>query len=331
MLWILAVLAALAAVSSTALLLNPSFPWVHALVLQKEPGLAEDQSLSARTLVDSSGVHKGDAFPYVVEVWYDRNQVSEVDKVNLDKAVNLKPFEVRDVRETEFDLDARTRVYRREYEIQLIEGQVDYLHKFPTIVVQYKRKDSDGFTRTTVDPKPIFIASRLPDDSSGLELRPLQRQVEDPSQEYLPWILWALGGFVGVVGAGELAWRAIPQWREVGKQRKGQREGDALALGYRSLCAQTAAGAEPRRSLRQMERLLRIVLARKEKAAWLNKANPDQVPAKIRPSVLSLLEKGQKAYGLEQIEPQEAEQALKQLEEVLAFYFGGAEVRAWRS
>ncbi len=330
---ILAVLAALAAVASAFFLLSPAFLSSHELAL-RERGLREDEAILVKTRVERFGVQKGDAFPYVVEVWYNPHQVAEIDRPSLDKSVELKPFEVRDTKEREFDLDSRTRVYRREYEIQLIDGEVDHLYEIPTIVVRYKLKSSEGLLEKTVAPEPIFVASRLPPDVTSLELgygplRPIKGKVEDVSQKRLPWILWALGGLLAALGGADLAWRAIPQWKETAKRRKA--EVDVLSEAYRALYKNVALAAEPQHLLHQIDHILRMVLARKEKLDWLGDSDLDVVASEIRPSVLSLFEECQKAYRPDTAEQKDVEQALGQFEEILSFYFGEEEVKAWRS
>jgi hypothetical protein len=47
--------------------------------------------------------------------------------------------------------------------------------------------------------------------------------------------------------------------------------------------------------------------------------------------VFALLDRCQKAYSPVAAERQDAEAALRQLDEILAFYFGQAEVDAWRN
>lgn len=332
---ILAVLAALAVVASTFFLLSPAFLSSHELAL-REKGLREDEAILVKTRVGRFGVQKGDAFPYLLEVWYNPDQVSEIDRTSLDKSVDLKPFEVRDTKEREFDLDSRTRIYRREYEIQLIDGKVDYLYEIPTIVVRYKPKNLEGLSEKTVVPEPIFVASRLPPDVTDLELgygplRPIKEKVEDVSQKRLPWILWTLGGFLAVLGAADLAWRTIPQWKGMAKQRRKVEGVDVLSEAYRSLYENIALDVEPQRLFHQMDHILRIVLARKEKTDWLEEPDLDIVSSAIRPSVISLFEECQKAYRLEVVDQKEIEEALRQLEEILSFYFGEEEVEAWRS
>lgn len=326
--WALAALAGLCVVVSVVFLINPSFLRSHGLALKGE-GLLEGEAILVKTGTEAFGVHKGDAFPYFVEVRYNPDLVSGIDRTSLDKGLNLEPFEIRDVKETESDVDSGTRVYRREYEIQLISGEVEALYEFPSLVVRYRPVDSEGLFEKTVVPEAIFVVPRLPSDVEGLELRPLKGEVEDVSQKRLPWILWTLGGFLAALGAADLAWRTIPQWRELTQQRRKVESGDVLVQAYRSLCANVAMGSEPNRLLHQMDRILRIVLARKEKIDWLEEPDLASVAPGIKPAVMSLFEKVGENHAVV-VEHGDTEETLKLLEEILNFYFGEAEVGSWR-
>jgi hypothetical protein len=299
--------------------------------------LPEGQVILASAGPELQSVQKGDAFIYLVEVLYDPRQVSGVDRDSLDNNMNLEPFEIRDVKEAKFNLDTGTRVYQRQYEIQLINGEVEYLYEFPTIVVRYELKGADGFAETSVVPEPIYVTSRLPDDISDIvsnvelgynPLIPLEGEIEDGSQNRLPWILLVLGGFLAALAVTDLTLRVIPQWKEKAKQTREM--GDVLCQAYRSLHGNVAAGAKPKSLLHQMDHILRVVLAQEEKVGWLEEPNLDLFSSEIKPSVISLFEKCQKAYGTEDIKQEEVEEALKQLEEVLEFYFT-EEVEAWKS
>jgi hypothetical protein len=334
--WILTGLAALVAVALILFLPSHSFIQSHNSTAA-EKGLPKDQAILVGTKAERFGVQKGDAFLYLVEVLYNPGQVSEIDRASLDKNVNLEPFEIRDIKETEFDLDSRTRVYQRQYDIHLINGEVEHLYEFPTIVVRYKPKDVEGFADKAVVPEPIYVAPRLPDDVSNLEiigygsLRPLKAEIEDLSQNRLPWILWGLGGFLAALAVADLSLRVIPQWKEKTKPTRKIEMGDVLYQAYRSLHGNVAMGAKPKRLLHQMDHILRVVLAQKEKVGWLEEPNLDLVSSGIKPSVISLFEKCQKAYATEVIEQKEVEEALRQLEEILSFYLGEGEMAAWRS
>jgi hypothetical protein len=334
--WILTGLAALVTVALILLLPNQQDSSVGKAEVEQLP---KGQAILVNTRAERFGVQKGDAFLYLVEVLYNTGQVSEMDRVSLDKNVNLDPFEIRDIKETLFDLDSETCVYQRQYEIQLINGEVEYLYEFPTIVVRYKLKDAEGFEEKAIVPEPIYVASRLPDDVHDLinnpepgygSLRSLEGEIEVVSQNRLPWILWILGGFLMTLTVADLTLRVIPQWKEKAKQTRKIEMGDVLFQAYRSLHGNVAMGAKPKSLLHQMDHILRVVLARKEKVGWLEEPNLDLVPSGIKPSVISLFEKCQKAYGTEDTEQKEVEEALRQLGEILEFYFA-EEVEAWKS
>ena len=334
--WILTGLTALVAVVVILLLPNP-----HDLAVGKVKyeTLPKEQAILVKTRAERFGVQKGDVFLYLVEVLYDPGQVSHIDRASLDKNVNLEPFEIRGVKETESDLDPTTCLYQRQYEVQLINGDVEHLYEFPTLVVRYGLKDVQGFADEAVVPEPIYVASRLPGNVSNLidnlelgygPLRPLRGEIEDVSQNRLPWMLWVLGGCLAAVTVADLGFRVIPQRRDKAKPTVKIETGDVLYQAYRSLHGNVAMGAEPKALLHQMDHMLRIVLARKEKADWLEEPDFDKVSPRIRATVVSLSEKCQKAYRPEVVQQTEVEEALTQLGEILEFYLA-QEVEAWKS
>lgn len=333
--WILTILAALVTVAVILFITSQN---------ELSEGKAKVEQLPAGQAVlgnawpELQSVQKGDAFLYIIEVLYNPDQISEIDRESLDDNVDLSPFEIKSTRETEFNLDSGARVYQRRYEIQLISGETEYLYEFPTIVVRYQLKNNEGFADTSVTPEPIYVASRLPDDISGIisdlelgndPLKALKGEVEDAGQNRLPWIFWSLGGLLAILAVADLTLRVIPQWKEQKRQEIKKRMGDILCQAYRSLKENVAMGIRPQSAFHQMGHILRVVLAQKEKAAWLEEPNLDPVSEEIKPSVISLFEKCQKAYGTEDIKQKEVEEALRQLEEILEFYFTG-EMEVWK-
>ena len=326
------IVAAAALAAAAGIIIASSFFWLHGLALEQERGLSAGEAIAVKTRIETFGVRKGDAFPYFVEVWYNPDQVSEIDKANLGKSVHLEPFEIRDTKEREFDLSDRgTKVYQREYQIQLLNGGSDTVYKFPTLTVRYRLKDSSGFLNLPVKPQTIFVSSRLPSNVSGIELRPLKGKIRVLSQEYLTWILLILGGFLALLGVIDLSWRAIPQWREARERRKVGKGINVLSDAYRTLQANITKGVELKLLLHQIDHILRIVLAYKYHVDWLDGDGLDQVASDIRPTVVSLLEKCQKAYMPEPADPRDKEGALTQLEDILRFHFSKQEVEGWRS
>ena len=325
--WVLAALSAVCAIATVIFLINPSVLRSGDLSLETED-FVEGDAILIKTEAARLGVQKGDAFPYAVMVWYDPDLVSEVDRDSIDRGLNLAPFEIREVRETDSALDSGLRLYRREYDIQLIGGDVNTLYGFPSLVVRYKPVGSEGLYEKTILPEPIFVAARLPLDGEELELRPLKGEIEDASRKYLPWILWALGGSLAVLGAANLAWRTIPQWKAATQERKEVESGDVLVQAYGSLCRNVANDADSGRLLHQMDRILRIVLARKEGADWLEEPDLDSVAPDIRPAVVSLFQRlGDDHAALAELH--DVNEALRLLKGILHFYFGGAEVELW--
>ncbi|MFH1625226.1 MAG: hypothetical protein ABID54_08760 [Pseudomonadota bacterium] len=328
--WIVTVLVVSVTVASVFLLRAPSFLWPCELVPQTEAGLPEGETILVRTAAGDFGVRTGDVLSYLVEVLYNPVHVSEIDKTGLDKSVNLKPFDVKDIKKTEFDLDHDTRVYRIEYELQSIDTKVDTVYEFPAIVVQYKPHDGVTFVEETIVPESIYVAPRLPPDLSNLQLRPISGEIEDPSRKYPPPALWTLGGLIAVLGIAIVAPRDFLPWRKPTNQEGKIDSGNVLWQAYRSIYGNVAIGAEPRSLFHQMDHTLRIVLAQKEGFDWLEEADLNSVSSGIRPSVISLFEKCQEARGAEVIEQREVEEALRQMDDILKFYFG-EEMEAWRN
>jgi hypothetical protein len=334
--WILTGLAALVTVALILFLPNQDDLSVGQAKVEQLP---EGQAILSNAWSELQSVQKGDAFLYIIEVLYNPDQISEIDRDSLDNNVNLAPFEIRDTKETEFNLDSGARVYQRQYEIQLINGETEYLYEFPTIVVRYKLKGVEGFAETSVVPEPVYVTSRLPSDMSSVinslkagndsPLRPMEGTTEDASRNRLPWIFWSLGGFLIIMTVADFTLRVVPQRREQERQAKVAKMSQVLYQACSSLKQNVSSGAEPRAFFHQMEHILRILLAQKEKAGWLEELNLDLVPDGIRPSVISLFDRCQKAYWAEEISPKEVSEALEELGKILNYYFAG-EAEAWR-
>jgi hypothetical protein len=324
------ILVSLAAIVAAGVWALPSFLSLRQVTFEKERLATEAKPIAVRTRVDGFGVRKGDAFPYRVEVQYNFESISEIDKTSLDKSINFKPFEVRGVAEREYDLDSQTRAYARDYQIQLIDGKTDTLYKFPTILIRYKLKESGGYEEKTTIPAPVFVSSRLPSDVSGLDLKPIQAGIEDAGRSNLHWILFTLGGFLAILALADLAWRAVPQWRAAASERRRAEGVDVLSEAYRSLHATIARGAEPGRLLHQVDHILRVVLARKENVGWMDEPDFDRVSPGIKAEVLSLYSACQEAGGNRSLEPQKAQEGAEQIEKILKFYCGEEALRAWK-
>jgi hypothetical protein len=297
--------------------------------------LPESQAVMIKTRAERFGVQLGDVFGYTVEILYDRRQVSDIDKVGFGKSINLQPFETRNITEKEYDVDSRTRVYQRQYELQLLDGEVNYLYKFRGILVNYTFNGVKGYVGDLIEPEPIYVASRLPEDISNLELsygplRPLKGDIKDTDQNPVVWVLCGSGGFLAFLGVGNLSWLAL-------KRRKKQQKPNIIDINnvfyqaYKSLQGNISAGCESRVLFHQMDHILRSILAKKENTGWLEEPNLDLISPEVKPKVILLFEKCQAAYiaGASR-EQKEVEEALKLLEDILVFYFA-EEVMAWKS
>jgi hypothetical protein len=141
---------AVAVIASVAFFITFSPNRSGELTFENELALSKGKTVQARTRAGDQGVQKGDLSSYFLEVWYDPGQVSEFDKANLDKSVNLNPFEIRNIKEQENNLDGVTRLYQREYTLQLVTGEAGQLYEFPEITIHYKPKGSAGLLTTSV-------------------------------------------------------------------------------------------------------------------------------------------------------------------------------------
>lgn len=333
--WVLAIVAVLILTIASILVL--SRPTDLRVGKAKMDLLPAGQPILVDSRAERVGVQKGDAFSYIVDVLYDPEQVDEIDASSLDRNVNLEPFEVRRVEETEFSLDSGTRVFRREYELQLINGAVDHLYEFPTLVVRYTLKGPrQGFAEKAGVPEPIYVASRLPADVDEMDLgygpiRPLKGEIVDPNQRRLPWVLGGLGGLLAVLAITDLIFRVVPRSKETAGGGAMVECNDVLVQAYRSLCSNAATSSDAKGVLHQIDHILRIVLAREEKVQWLEDPDPSQVSLGARPTVVALWHRCQNSHGPQPSPEAEIGEALRQLDEILVFYYGEGELAAWRS
>jgi hypothetical protein len=327
-------------VALAALVVVALFAFVTvSLVLQASPivmagkgkGLGKGLMISGQAGAGEFGVRKGDTFPFLLEVLYDSTRIAGIDRASLDKSVDLNPFEVRGYQETESAMDSTTRIYRRVYTLQLIDGKFDQSYELPTIVVRYQLKNSNGFAEKAVVPDPILVVSRLPAEISDLELRLITDKVVDPSRDRFIWALWILGGLIFVGGAADLTWRVLPQWKARAKRQMRMEDGEVVVQAYRSLLLNMERKGDPKAIIHQMDHFLRVVLAQKEQTGWLEEPELAKISGEIRPVVIALFEKCQRAYRADEIEAEDVDQMAAQLDEVLKFYFGAGEVGAWRN
>lgn len=324
-------LLALAAIVLIAVLLGPSLPpraWAVGV-----PQWKSQEPISVTTRTDRRTVLKGDAFSYSVEVWYDTDAVADIDRASLGKAINLAPFEVRNIEEKEFSPGPKLRLYRREYELQMIQGKVGRMYEFPSIVVRYRPQGSAGLLSVAATPQPVFVASRFPADTGelDLELNPIAPAVVDLGQGRVPWLLWALGALLASTATADLVRRVVPQRKGCRNPRDTKSEGGLLADGYRSLLARIASGVEPQRVLYQVDHLLRAVLASKDQLDWLEDPSAATLSPEVKDVAVQLFERCEKACRPESITQEEVQQALGELEAILRYFCGEREVEAWQS
>ena len=241
LLWIVAGIVAVAVI--VLMLVLPDTNSVGSIPTRAEP-LPDGKNILASAWPEKQGVQKGDAFYYVVEVVYDINFASGIDKVSLDENVNLNPFEVKSISERSFKLDSQTRVYQRLFLVQMVSGNVERMYDFPSIVVKYKLKESNGFAETPAIPESVYVAPRLPSSGaliiSGLNdgthsLQPVEGNIQKVGVNIISLVLWIVGGLLLVFMVLALVYRVIPQWKENEKDKEAKQMSADLKESYSSL------------------------------------------------------------------------------------------------
>jgi hypothetical protein len=326
--WILTGSVALIAITLLMLWLSAFFFWSPETAPLKNNQLLSRDNIVIETTSQNFGVQKGDAFPYCIKVTYNSFSITEIDRDNLKKSINLRPFEIRSTKEANFNLDKQMKVYQIEYELQVIDPIVDRVYQFPTILLQYKPNGYTQYARISAVPAPIYVAARLPNDTSDLEIRLPKGTVQDPSSKYATLVLFSLGGLLGIMGITKLFWQRIPGKKRSLEQGTKISNDRAISQGYRSLCENISRDVEPRRLLHQIDHILRLLLVQKENIGWLQEINIESISPTIRESVASLFQECQEAFGSDSTTKKEAEVAQIHLREILIFYFG-EEVETW--
>jgi hypothetical protein len=323
------ILVALTAAIAAAAFLIPSILSMSQVRPEPDPGLEIGEAIDVLLDVDDGVIGKGDDFRYSIQIQYNQELISELDKTSLDESVSFRPFEIRSMQEREYAIPPYTRVFERTYHLQLIDGSVNQLYQFPTIMVRYKSSESGEFREKAVDARPVYVASRLPTDATGLEPRPFRGRIEDASRADIPRVLLALGAFLALAALTDLAWRAIPGWRAAKDQRRKVEGVDVISEAYRRLMSGLADGVEPDRSLHQAEHILRVVLARRESVAWLEEPDLQKLPEAVRQDVAEVFE----LSGAVDDDPAatgiRAREASTCLRRVLAHYWGDGEIESW--
>lgn len=291
---------------------------------------------------EHNSVQLGDAFKYILEVLYDSEEVIEIDSNNLNKNVNFEPFEIAFTNDNDFELNSNIRVYQKQYTLQLIDGETEYLYEFPTIVVRYQLKGLAGYTETSVIPNPVYVSARLSGDRDaiinnlklGNELyMPLEDKIEDTSHNLPKLICFITGGFLLVLVITDFIVRIIPILREKEQQEKKLDKDSFIYQAYHSLDTNINTGADYHKILHQMDMLLRSVLSDNENLDWLEEPNFELVPNVIRPSVIAIFNKSQEvyeAYNVNISSKNNLEEDWNKFKYIFNYYYS-KEIEAWNN
>jgi hypothetical protein len=260
--------------------------------------------------------------------------VTAIDKDNLEKSINLNPFEIKQVTEQDVRLDANTRLYRREYTLQLVTGNAGQVYEFADMLVRYEAKGENGLLSTPVSVEPVYVASRLTAEVRDLvfgygPLRPVAAKIKAPGG-WVPWACWSLGLLLAVAGVYLRSRKpALPSTAtKTGRRTTGQ--GGVVFESYRALLENRAKAVEPRGLLHQMDHILRVLLLQREKIDLLAGVDPARLPAEVQEPAAGLLDICQRAYNAKIVETRDVEEALAKLDQALEFYYGHEELAAWR-
>lgn len=317
---VLLAMASFTAYSAVSAFLSPN------LALEKEEGLSERSIIAVKAEAEGNVFHLGDAFSYYVKVRYNPDKIEEIDKKSLDNTVILDPFKVRDVKEKDVRINSNTRLYTREYTIQLIDGPTNRRYPFPSIIVRYKEKHF-SWSEKVVIPQPVFIGAGVPAKVFGPELRlkPLKEKVINVDYERIPWLLWGLAGLC-LSGALLVVVKKFRKQRGEKKDYQRRREGLAdLFEAYEDLSQKVSRDEDPKILLHRAHQVLRTLLVRRENIDWLD-PQLDSISDEKSKQVSELLKRCQQAYGLKSVEKKDAEIALELLKEIIDFYFAKGEV-----
>ena len=313
------VMVCLCCVAIVFLVLSSASSFLSPNLILEEERLARDWLPAAvRTEVKGFGVHLGDIIVYKIKIFYQPNK-AEINKKSLAENVIFEPFEIRDVKEKEFNLspDGSERLYEREYEIQLIDGRTNFLYSFPAIEVEFKGNNSGGSFKEKVTPEPIFIVPWVPPGANDFELRPLKGAVKNVDYQRIPWILWGLGGLFSVAACAEIIKR-VQEIKKAGKAEKKTIEGlgDIFDL-YRTLEVQLQT-EDPRAFFHRIYQILRMVLDTQEGINLSNKSDLAKIPEEKRKLITGLSKRCQAAYGPETVSEEAALKAMDELKKILS-------------
>lgn len=277
------------------------------LVPEKENELRQDSVIEIRTWPAGNVFLLGDSFSYFVEVKYNPLAVREIDKSSLEKTVILEPFEIRNQKEKETGTDSGTKIYTREYEIQLLRGYPARLYVFPEASLRYKPVNED-WTERKIILQSIPVGSRFPVDIQGIELKSIDGVLDNKSRRYFPFFVIGLGILCG-------AWVMAEVSREIVKSKKAsddfQRKFRVIEDIFRAYQNLAGRKEEPKAILHQAHQILRVLLERKAGR---------EIPSKIRESVARFSSIANKAYSREILLKTELDEALQELRKIFDFY-----------
>ena len=292
------------------------------LILEKEQSATDWLPFAVRTEVESFGVHLGDIIVYKVKVFYQPDK-AEINKKSLAESVIFEPFEIRGIKEKEFNLtpDGSKRLYEREYEIQLVDGKTNFLYSFPIIEVDFNEKSSGGSFKEKITPEPVFIVPWVPPGAINLELRPIKGTVKNIDYQRVLWILWGLGGLFLFSAIAKIIRRAR-ETKETRNAAKKRMEGieDVLDL-YRTLEIQLQT-EDPRVFFHRIYQILRMVLDKQEGINLSDKSELAGIPEEKRELIMELSTRCRAAYGPDPVWQEDAQKAMDELKSILSLYLG---------
>lgn len=288
------------------------------LVLEKERTLSQHSIIEAKAWPDGDAFLLGDSISYFVEVKYSTQIIEELDKTSIDKNLILEPFETRSQSEKEFKIDSHTKVFLREYQIQLVSGEPGKTYFFPPLPLRYKLKNA-GYFDKKLSLQPIPIGSRFPADAKGIELKSADETVVNKSRRYFQLVIVGLGISCGIWGAAEV-FKKITKRAKTSQDFQKKLEGiEDIFKAYQELSQKR--DAEPKIILHKAYQIMRTLLSRKEGIDWAFwDRDWESIPSEVRLSVRTISDMSQKAYDRRALDGQEIIEVLSELGKTFDFY-----------
>jgi hypothetical protein len=310
------------------------------LGVAKVDKLTEGKSIAVNSRAESFGVLKGDVFLYYVDILYNPEKVSEIDTQGLIDTIDLTPFDVRAINETEFKLNDGTKIHRLTYELQLVDGIVNNLYNFSSIVIRYKLSGSEGFQEMPASAEPIYVSSRLPESDEdfvalsyldlGYEapLRALQGEILEVKQNSIPWILLIAGGLLAIGTAIDFTVRIMPQKRK-DKENARIEKNKQIARIYNTLYKNIGDGTSYDNIIYQIDHIARLVISRNEHLDWLEELDINQVSVDIREETAALFNNVYK-IGKGTLNENDVKDSLEYMDKILKYYYH-EDVDTWKN